>query len=442
MSDIFSAFADKLTKVVSPKSKLVLAFSGGIDSRVLLELMAQYSKQHKVDCVAVHVNHGLSSHANTWATLCLRWCRELDVPLYIENVELDLSKADSVEKLARDARYQALQKHISESDILVTGQHADDQLETFLLALKRGSGPKGLAAMPENKCFGEGIIVRPLLDVSRKQIEQYANKQQLDWVEDESNQDTRFDRNFIRHQITPALTERWPSFTQSVRRSAHLCAEQEALLDELLQETFQSLVSDEGCIDIAGLAACSDRARLQLLRMWIARCGYLMPSHVQLNKIWHEVALASADANPQLNTNDGQFRRFDNKLYLLQPMSDISSWQSHIRFDSQIELPDGLGKVVLSRTSHSANIAIPKGKEEALNVSFNPEGLSAHPVGRNHNRKLKKLFQEYKVPSWLRRRTPILICEGQVVAVAGLFIDKAFNGQECELIWDKPSQTM
>ncbi len=274
MSDLYPAFAGKLVKLVGSKPKLVLALSGGIDSRVMLDLLAEFRDKQRVNCIAVHVNHGLSKNAAAWADKCQIWCDEYQVPLYIENLTLDISSGDSLEKLARDGRYHALQKYIDAGDVLLTGQHADDQVETFLLALKRGSGPKGLAAMPEVKPFGQGIIVRPMLDISRKQVEEYAAERKLHWVDDESNLDTRFDRNFIRHRVTPLLGERWPSFPQAIRRSAQHCAEQEALLDELLTQPLNLLVDSDNSIEIEGLDEYSERARNQLLRMWTRRCGF------------------------------------------------------------------------------------------------------------------------------------------------------------------------
>ncbi|MCL9782157.1 tRNA lysidine(34) synthetase TilS [Vibrio sp. S4M6] len=442
MSSIHSTFAQTLSQFVSAESRLVIAFSGGVDSRVLLELSACFANQQSLDCIAIHVNHGLSRHASAWSAQCQSWCDEYNIPLVIETVSLDLSQGESVEKLARDERYKALGKHINPNDIVLTGQHANDQLETFLLALKRGSGPKGLAAMPESKAFYSGKIVRPLLGVARQEIEQYANERGMDWIEDESNQDVRFDRNFIRHQVTPTLVQRWPSFAQSIRRSAHLCAEQEALLEELLQESLHSLLDSKKSIDIDGLAQHSDRARWQLIRMWMSQSGYLMPSYEQLKKIWHEVALSAQDANPQLNTSDCQVRRFNNRLYILSEMMDVSSWSAQIYLDTPLQLPDKLGYVTLSGHSATANLSIPSNMQQSLSITFNPEGLSAHPVERNHSRKLKKLFQEYQVPSWQRRRTPILMCGGKVVAVAGLFVDRAFEGQDCEIIWDNIAESV
>ncbi|MEZ9872689.1 MULTISPECIES: tRNA lysidine(34) synthetase TilS [Vibrio] len=446
MTHLIDTFTSVLDQSALKPCRLIVAFSGGVDSRVLLELAAQFAKSHHIDCCAVHVHHGLSNNADYWAEQCKTWCDALSVSLFIERVSLDISRGESVEKLARDARYQALKKHIRQGDVLVTGQHIDDQVETFLLALKRGSGPKGLSSMAKVMPFSGAHIVRPLLSVTRTDIEVAARDMALTWVEDESNQDVRFDRNFIRHQVTPTLTERWPSFRESVSRSAQLCAEQELLLDELLESHLQQALTEKHSLSIEVLSQYSDLLRARLLRMWLSRCNQPMPSQKQLKLIWDEVACAQADANPKLVLNEVEVRRFNHQLYVVKETKDLSNWQSDISMEESLVLPDGLGELNLTsaasdgvsnhrdvqRLRFSLNTA-----SRTLRVIFNPEGLSAHPVGRGHSRKLKKLFQEYQVPSWLRRRTPILMDGDRVIAVLGLFVDKNYEGQDCEALWSK-----
>ncbi|MDF5346471.1 tRNA lysidine(34) synthetase TilS, partial [Vibrio parahaemolyticus] len=170
------------------------------------------------------------------------------------------------------------------------------------------------------------------------------------------------------------------------------------------------------------------------IRMWLAKLNTSMPTQVKLNLIWNEVALAQQDANPKLQLKQGEVRRFRNCLYWVTETADVTEWQSTIQVDATLSLPERLGELILTTSSSNATIALPS-QPELLRVTFNPEGLSAHPTTRNHSRKLKKLFQEYNVPSWLRRQIPILMCQDRVVAVADLFVDQAFNGQDCELIW-------
>lgn len=436
MESLYQHFARVLAANYQPQTKVVLAFSGGIDSRLLLELLKRYQQEHATPCHAVYVHHGLSRNADCWADKCQQWANQAGISFSVEHVKLDTHCGESIELLAREARYQALGKYIESGDVLLTGQHADDQLETFLLALKRGSGPKGLSCMAESMPFARGTLIRPLLMTRREQIETIAQTLNLDWVEDESNQDIRYDRNFLRHRIVPELSQRWPSIYQAVQRSASLCAQQEMLLDELLEEVFSRAVQADLSLSIEELASHSVLIRARLLRMWLAKQSAQMPTQVQLGLIWSNVALAQQDANPKLQLKNGEVRRFQNKLYWVTETAEVTDWQRNIHLDVPLILPERLGELLLSSKSEQATIALPA-QPELLNITFNPEGLSAQPVTRSHSRKLKKLFQEYRVPSWLRRQTPILMYKGQVVAVANLFVDRAFYGQDCELIWRK-----
>ncbi|HCM1319748.1 TPA: tRNA lysidine(34) synthetase TilS [Vibrio parahaemolyticus] len=437
MESLYQQFSHVLNTYYQPQTKVVVAFSGGVDSRLLLELLRRYREENSLSCHAVYVHHGLSENADIWADKCQVWAKQAGISCSVERVNLDTNSGESIELLAREARYEALARHINCGDLLLTGQHADDQVETFLLALKRGSGPKGLSSMAESMPFAGGTLVRPLLNTKREQIEATAKNIGLEWVEDESNQDTRYDRNFLRHRIVPELSERWPSIHQAVQRSASLCAQQESLLDELLGSVFARALQADLSLSIDELAIHSELAQARLIRMWLSKLNANMPSQTQLRLIWQEVALAQQDANPKLKLKQGEIRRFQNKLYWVTPHADVTSWQGHIQIDEPLILPESLGTLTLSTGSHQPNISLPS-HPELLRVTFNPEGLAAHPTTRSRSRKLKKLFQEYNVPSWLRRQIPILMYKDQVVAVADLFVDQTFSGQDCELIWRKP----
>ncbi|MFB9133426.1 tRNA lysidine(34) synthetase TilS [Vibrio olivae] len=435
MTSLDHRFSTLLRHTVSfTPNRWIIALSGGVDSRVLLDLMHHHQNISGERCMAIHVHHGLSPHADRWAERCQTWCQQYQIPLRIEHITLNELDGESVEEKARDARYQALSAHMTEGDVLLTGQHRHDQLETFLLALRRGSGPKGLSAMASIMPFAKGWLARPLLSVEQGEIEDYAKQQRLSWVEDESNQDRRYDRNFLRQEILPPLLARWPSLDRSVARSARLCAEQEALLDELLTPHLNNATRCDGSIQISYLTTQTELTRFRLLRMWLDNHKARMPSEAQLSQLWNQVALAKHDANPELMLNQGQIRRYGDGLYWLPTFADVSDWRATLTLNLPQVLPDNLGEVIIKPSAQGA-LAIPP--DAHLDVIFNPQGLTAHPVQRGHSRQLKKLFQEYGVPSWLRRRTPILLCNGQVAAVAGLFVDRTFAGQQYEFVWHK-----
>ncbi|MEC6833192.1 tRNA lysidine(34) synthetase TilS [Photobacterium toruni] len=420
---LYSHFCHQIFANPPQTKQLVLALSGGLDSRVMLDLLARFIREYPdYHAHAVYVHHGLSTNADTWAQQCVTWAMASGIDCDIEQVQCELGGGASVEQAARDARYQALSRHIHDGDTLLTAQHADDQIETFLLALKRGSGPAGLAAMPVLTSFAAGQHLRPLLTIRRADIEAYGTQHQLQWVEDESNLDQRYDRNFIRHQITPLLNERWPGIRKAVSRSAYLCGEQEALLEELLSHQLQQARQADGSLHLAENS--SARLGMALIRQWLKQQAVIMPSLAQLEQIWFNVVQAKVDANPQVCWQQYQVRRYQQQLYLLQQWPDISDWQQEVTIDHWYQLPQALGMVCLEQQAQ-VGLRLPYA-DEVVSVRFAYVGPEIKPQGRSGKRKFKKLLQEYQVPSWLRRRTPMLFYGEQLVAMAGVFIVDEF----------------
>ncbi|CZF77971.1 tRNA lysidine(34) synthetase TilS [Grimontia marina] len=436
---LFSLFEYVLDKHTPEPRQIVLAFSGGMDSRVMLDLLATYRDIHpQHHYLVIHVHHGLSPKADTWLAQCERWAGEADFAFKGIRVSLSL-KGESLEKAARDARYQAILNSVDDNALVLTGQHADDQAETFLLALKRGSGPAGLAAMPEIRPMEHAVLCRPLLEANRKTIEEYAESQGLNWVEDESNLDNRFDRNFIRQEWLPKATQRWVGLVKAINRTATHCAEQEQLLDELLVPFDADVISEDATLSINNISNYSAALQTALVRRWLKKVGRVSLSKVQLDQVFSSVINAAQDANPALKISQGEVRRYQGKLWFVTPYHDVSDWGSMVTFDQMVQLPDKLGKLQLvlgKNCGVGIKLRAPMA-DEPVRVSFDPEGLSAHPEGRQGKRKMKKLFQEYGVPSWLRRRTPILFYGDTVAAVGDLFVCKDYVGDECELVWHK-----
>ncbi|MGV8927841.1 MAG: tRNA lysidine(34) synthetase TilS [Ewingella sp.] len=433
--------AAHLARQVGDERKLCVAFSGGLDSTVLLAALAQLRAGPCPDLSlrAIHIHHGLSKLADDWVTHAVAFCQQLQVPLEVIYVSLDV-KSEGIEAAARAARYQAFADRLTVGETLLTAQHLDDQCETFLLALKRGSGPAGLSAMAalsDNKGYP---LLRPFLSLSRQQLAQFATDAGLKWIEDDSNQDARFDRNFLRLSVLPALYARWPHLPQAVSRSATLCAEQEALLDELLGESLQVLTDhSNGSLDIPAMAAMSVPRRQALLRRWLAEQGARMPSRDQLQRIWDEVALSRDDAEPQLQLHLLSVRRFRQRLYLLPPM--VSLKQTVLLWDtaSPLTLPDGLGQLQASQAfaQSAEGIRLPR-DDEQVSVRFQAQGR-IEKVGRQHARQSKKLWQELNIPPWQRERTPLVYYNEQLIAAPGLFITRQAlaedNASQWQIVW-------
>lgn len=421
------------TSLLNSQSILV-AFSGGLDSTVLLHQLVQWRAQHpEVALRAIHIHHGLSPHADSWVQHCESVCMQWQVPLVVERVHLE-DDGLGIEAQARRARYQAFAQTLLPGEVLMTAQHLDDQCETFLLALKRGSGPAGLSAMGECSPFAGTQLIRPLLAQTREALEAWARQHELCWIEDESNQDDTYDRNFLRLRVTPLLQQRWPHFAQAVARSAALCAEQESLLDELLASDLANCITAHGTLLLAPLMMMSDVRRAALLRRWLAGLNALMPSRDGLERIWQEVALAREDASPCFRLGEYEVRRYQSQLWWVKSVDGQSEtvipW---LEWKTPLALPAGLGSVQLIS---AGELRMPQA-DEAVSIRFKAPGL-LHIVGRNGGRKLKKIWQEQGIPPWRRDTTPMLFYGETLIAAAGVFVTREGAAEDEEgvsLVW-------
>ncbi|MEI2681206.1 tRNA lysidine(34) synthetase TilS [Erwinia aphidicola] len=421
-----------LERALASQPAVLLAYSGGLDSSVLLhQLVLLRNQRPELQLRAVHIHHGLNPLADSWVAHCEQQCAQWQVPLEVVRVQID-ARAGGIEAAARTARYDAFSQLLLPDEALLTAQHLDDQSETVLLALKRGSGPAGLAAMPQQHWLGQHRHLRPLLAVSRSQLEAWAQHHQLSWIEDDSNQDPRYDRNFLRLKVLPLLNDRWPHFASAVARSAALCGEQEQLLDELLAESLALLMDEQGALSIAPLLEISDARRAALLRRWIATHHASMPSREALQRLWQEVACSREDAEPRLRLGSHQIRRFRDRLYwlpLYPPLREIRlnwppPWQP-------LALPDGLGQLQLG--AHGIALRAPQ-PAEAVTIRFQAQG-AFHIQGRAGSRPLKKLWQELAVAPWLRERTPLLFYGDRLIAAIGVFVTREGAPLKNEACW-------
>nr|WP_294834494.1 tRNA lysidine(34) synthetase TilS [uncultured Gilliamella sp.] len=409
---------------IKNRQSLLVAYSGGVDSTVLLHALTQLKQQQRpgLQLSAIYIHHGLSQNADSWARHCQQQCQIWQVPLIIEKVRLD-PMAGNIEQQARNARYQAIYRHLKSDQMLCTAQHLDDQCETFLLALKRGSGPAGLSAMPVES----NRHLRPLLTISRQQIEAYANRHQLTWIEDESNQDDHYDRNFLRLKVLPLINQRWPQFSQMVARSASLCQQQEALINELLDNDFHQLLTTQGQLRLSPLINYSEYKRNAILRMWFRQQGIMMPSQKQLALIWQTVVEAKEDANPKFVLHNKQIRRYQNQLYLLPLYDDTEHLVINWDLTSPLVLPDNIGQLQ-SHYQHDLNCRLPQA-DEAVTVRFHAQGR-LQIVNRQGSRAIKKIWQEHQIRPWMRSRTPLIYYNEQLICAVGVFVTEQGKGSQ------------
>ncbi|TCP97705.1 tRNA(Ile)-lysidine synthase [Cricetibacter osteomyelitidis] len=427
---LITQIQQQIQQFYSSKQAFLIALSGGLDSMALLSLFVKLrEKQPHFSLRAIHIHHGLSANANQWATHCQQYCEQLAVPLIVEKVKINTT--NGIEAGAREARYSAIQKHLQKNEVLVTAHHQNDQTETFLLALKRGSGVQGLSAMAVQSVVYNVSVFRPLLSVSRSQLEDYAVAEKLTWVNDESNENSYYDRNFLRNVVLPQLRERWPYFDQAVSRTATHCAEQQRLLNELLQQEFRQIYDKtHRTLTIAQFSDYSTAKQKALLRLWLAEQQLLMPSAVQLERVLTDVIQAKNDRNPQFQLGGQIIRRYQQKLYLVKQFADLKEISIPLEWNKKIVLPDNLGSFILNKTSEkiTALWQSPQGDlvselppaEQPMSVRFSYSG-KVRLTEKSVNKDIKKIWQDLAVPPWQRQRIPLIFYGERLQSAVGFF---------------------
>ena len=411
-----------------------VAFSGGLDSTVLLHLLVHLAKTTSLpELKAIHVHHGLQAAADAWPQQCQSVCDAMGVSLQV--IRVHVQPGASLERAARDARYEAFNAATQAGDVLLTGQHRDDQAETLLFRLLRGAGVRGLAGMPRQRSLGSGHLLRPLLDVTRAQLQTYATEHGLSWIEDPSNEDCRFSRNYLRHQVFPALTERWPQATANMARSAAHLREAQGLLDELAHiDLAAAQIASEfdwlgvPSLELAPLAALSAARQRNALSHWLSPLTSLPDSDHWSG--WEDLRDATADALPIWALADGQLHRAGGRIWWLSGawLRDPLASHEWLEPAKALTLPDN-GVLTISGS-------VPNGP---FQVRYRQGGEVIYLPGRGH-RDLKRLLNESAVPAFVRGRLPLL-CQGeQLLAVANL---RGLNGSGphgWNLHWQPPSE--
>ena len=390
---------------------------------VLLDILQGLSKKLRFRLSAIHVNHQLSPNAGDWAKFCQRWCKACGVLINIVKVNVRDARATGIEAAARDARYRAYSRQ--HADYVALAHHLDDQAETILLLLLRGSGVKGLSAMPELKHRNKESaphIIRPLLDVPRSEIEHYAKLRKLRWIEDESNVNTELDRNFLRHKVFPLIGKRFQAYRETLGRASRHFAEAAALLDELAELDSRSALQG-GRLNAKALRELAPARARNLLRYYFAQNGLLMPGTKRLDEILHQVAHSREDAKVSVALGELEVRRFKGEVYICRVHPDLDpkfclSWQG----EKKLEISELEGVMEFRRT-RGKGMDYDKLMQEAVTIRVRHGGEKLRPDCKRPRRSLKDLLQESKIAPWERSRMPLLFSGERLVFVPGIGID-------------------
>lgn len=407
-----------------PATRYFIAYSGGLDSHVLLHACAVLQRQHpdRFQFQAIHIHHGLQPSADAWVEHAQQTCAALAVPLNVQYLNLKPAIGDSIEAVARQARYQAFSEMLTASDMLLTAHHQQDQAETFLLNAIRGSGVAGLAAMPVLRKLGQGQLGRPLLVFSRQQLEAYATLYQLEYVDDPTNTDLKFDRNYLRHEILSRLHSRWPAVNTTLSRAAQLQAGQQQLLDQLLAgHLTQYAGSQANTLSNAALATQNPLMQKALLRQWLKHLGFSLPSAKKLQHILSDVLAAEADAIPCVAWEGCELRRYRDDIYALKPQKKHDTKQVIEWADLEQHLYLPSLEYSLDHRLLSADLKTEaQAKQQAISVRFRQGGERVERLNQ-HSLALKTLLQDTGIPPWERERIPLIYLADSLRLVVGVY---------------------
>ncbi len=411
-------------------SSILVGLSGGMDSVVLLDLLYGQASRFSWNIKALHVHHGISPNADHWAHFCTDLCARLNIPIAVRNVDIAPLHAHGVEAAARKLRYAAFSEE--SCDYVALAHHQDDQVETLFLQLLRGAGVRGASAMPMVSDDGaRHKVIRPLLHCTRDQILEYANERSLEWIEDESNADVNYPRNFLRHRLLPLLAQKFPGYRETLSRSAGHFAEASSLLDDLAGMDGIQAISN-GALSIEVLQGLSHARAKNLLRYFLHSKKAPMPQVAQIDEMLRQILMAKNDADVAVEFGGWQVRRFRGHVYALHMLE---------KFDPNLELPWcgesqlswlATGRIINFSQSMGSGMSLTKLQRSPVTLRLRKGGEALRPAPGSATRSLKNLFQEHGIPPWQRERLPLLYCGEDLVSVIGVAIAAEYQCTEGE----------
>jgi tRNA(Ile)-lysidine synthase len=396
----------------------VLAFSGGLDSCVLLHLLS--NSRFLPNIKLWHVNHGLQSEAENMANFCQQQANAYQLELKLSHLNLQTTQSN-IEAIARTARYALFAKELTQNDCLLTAHHMDDQVETFLLNVLRGSGSAGLRGIAAQRSFAKACLIRPLLHFKREILLGYANQHELEWFEDPSNNSVQFNRNYIRHKVTPVIQQRWPNYQGAIATVCDIQSETQQLLDDLATLDYEVLSDSSdrpsseklpSTLSVKGLALLSLARKKNVIRYWLRISKRSSLPRARLDAFTQQLG-AKQGANPIIVNGSYDIRIYDGRVFIVnQDRPKFKPVQSVYDFLTQpvLEIPEL--NLVLRRNSVLDYLGI-EDLGQVIQIRFRTKESTIH----QHNHRLKRLFQSHKIAPWLRSTTPQLLIDGELLGI-------------------------
>ena len=406
-----------------PQTRFVVAFSGGADSLALLHAFAKTRERDpRLRLCAVHVDHRLHPSSTRWARRCMEICDRLSVELKVLDADLEANPGGHVDEgTARAARYAAFERILSRQDVLCTAHSQDDHVETVLLNLLRGAGPRGLAGIPDRRSLGNGVVARPVLRVPRAALRAYARATGIAPIDDPANDDSRFSRVVLRHKVIPVLEMRWPGLRTALARAAHLGRESARLLDALAAIDLERAGGIGGvALDVEAIHALEPARRRNAIAGWLRAHGIASPGERRIDQIARQIVEARSDAMPCVGLGDVEVRRFRGRVRLVRRTPPVAMRGVH-----RWRIPETLAFDHGSLASEPCTGGGLHDRVRYANVTVRFRGNDAQwmrPLGmRGHS--LKKRFQSLGIPPWERGGIPLVFAGDELGAVGSVWIN-------------------
>jgi len=406
----------------------VVGFSGGADSTALLHALGNIRQQLDVPVSAVHVNHGIHPHADRWQRHCIEFCRRLDIDLTCLDIKPDKRSGKGLEAEARHLRYQAISAMLNSADCLLTAHHADDQAETLLLNLMRGSGVEGLTAMPVSRPLGQGFLQRPLLHFKTSALKDYLRNNGLEWIDDPSNQSMTHDRNFVRHEVVPLLERRWPGVSQRLLLTQEAMSDARRLLEDLADDYLAARLDNPFVLELD--RQCLDKPELLrlVIRHWIRQSGAPGIPAYRLGTLCDQVRQHGGGDKISLHWDGWSLRFYRDRLWLQpDPAVNACPAQNWPEDRGWVDLGTDVGRLSLVGSAGAGETAVPELPEGDFVVG-NRRKLEEGTLYRDGvHKRLKNLFQQAGIPYWLRDAIPICSLDGELAAVGDWCLSERFT---------------
>ena len=420
----------EIFNLIPNNNKIYLGLSGGVDSITLLHMMNIFLKKNtyfKKELTCIHINHSISKNSLYWELFCEKLCSAYNIKFIKKTINCVNIKGRSFEEIARDKRYEFFLSLIKKDDIFLTAHHLNDNIETFFLNFLRGSGISGLSGIKKIRSFGDGFLVRPMLEIKRKQIVDYALENNLNWIEDESNIDPKIPRNFIRNIIFPILEKKWPSFEKCISRTIAHCSAGDKIINTLAKDDFISsaihLNKNLVVLSIKNISSLEIERQINVIRYWLRKFYKIILSEVKIFQIINDIIRSKSDSMPFIKCGTIFISKYNNNIYILNKniinnINYICKWD----IENELILPENIGILKINQNKSF----IETFKNMKIEVCFRDSLGFLYPNNSKLSKKIKKIFQSKEIPFWERNITPIIIVNGTFFCIVDIF----FNSKE------------